>query len=335
MAQLLSNAARVEIVKPAVQSYSILGADCVTRSFDATRALFFLQQAAAFDPSNRNEFWRGTLNWLKGNCDAALGDWQTAITANTRERVGASIALGWAFYQLGDRSRTVAVFKQAGLGTYLYRIAYWMQGTSNQSLAVELYELAVEVAPTYQALTRLGELYVGQGLNTQARALWRRVLDSASPAQTWYWLAVAEIALLDQKWNVAAEAYGRALAQQDHSAQEAFDLLLRQGRALEKANRDENAITAYEQAIQIAPRSSSAPYTSIALIRHRQGDRSAAFKWLARAMDLFPGDPWPPIHTGNLAAQLGDKATAKYYYDLALRISPGHQGAIWALESLK
>jgi tetratricopeptide (TPR) repeat protein len=138
---------------------------------------------------------------------------------------------------------------------------------------------------------------------------------------------MAELAVLDKDWAGADTAFRLALNRLGSSPDQ-IDLFLRWANTLQQARWYDQSVLLYERVIQLAPSATSEPYTAIGHIKDLQKNYQEAADWFARAIMLFPRDPWPHIRAGELAAERGDPAEARRQFDMALQSSPEHFGAL-------
>ena len=333
---ILNNIARVEIAKSKIQSQDILGSPCGTHKFDTLVPGLARDQASSIAHSNvRAELWLADLNWLEGNCDAALDIWHANSGANPPLDFWSNLALGEGYYALGERDRAVEVFKQTRLAPFLYAVGNRRQLLMDWSAAVQLYQLTVEVQPTSDAVDRLVEIYTLLGDQDAIRTMWQNLAANADAPPEVHWLAGGELALLKGDWGNAVLAYKQALSQSDLSTPVRYNLDLRLGRTLQRIQRYPEAIQAYQDAIRIAPAQSSEPYRNLGEILALQGDASGSERWFRRARELFLRDPLPDIHQGILAVRAGRLQEAKRLFSTALAISPSNVQAMVEMSNVE
>jgi tetratricopeptide (TPR) repeat protein len=322
VASLLLNGAHIQVLRPVVQVHDIFGSACEAQLLDATLAHFFLQHAFALEPASmQNEWWLGNLDWLEGNCDAALAHWQASANQDSTWSQRSGISLARGLLAMGRRAQAVPVLRRAGLEPYLYQQAYQREVAQDYPAAIDYYQLAMDTQPTYDAASRLAQLYQLQNNPTAERTLWINTLAIAPDDDVMHQVALAHMAALDNDWDAAITAYNQA-ARMTHDQTIQFDMYLRLGRSLLAVKQTDRAMTAYEKAIGISTSSSSEPYTTIAEIQMQRGDNAAASEWYRRALALFPRDPWAYLHTANFEEKLGHPEEARRLYSTALQVTP-------------
>jgi len=325
---LLMNLEQIQVTRVLVQSDVYHGAECgVPGTLGSSRAL--LVRADTWNPNDAlmNYRW-GTLDWLEGKCDSALGYWQASANAQDSESVWASLALARGLLHLQMRGSAIEILRQAGLEYYLYHLGYSREIAGDALAAIDFYSLALDVRPTYPPASRLARVYAGQGNAQAERELWQKMIATNPTGSLLHFVATAELAAQDGDWDTLFDAYTHA-AQASEDRQTRFDMYLSLARALEAGNQTDRAIQAYERAIAISPKSSSEPYTTLARIRVAQGNNAAARELFYRAISLFPSDPWVYISAGNFEGSLNHVAEARGLYSTALQVAPNYVGALW------
>lgn len=87
------------------------------------------------------------------------------------------------------------------------------------------------------------------------------------------------------------------------------------------AGKEEQALAAYQQAIEIDP-GLAAAHTNIGNIHHRRGDRSLALRYYEIACALDPDQPEAHYNIANIHEEEGDLDLAIAEYRRALRLAP-------------
>ena len=331
----LMNLEQIQVTRVLVQSDVYRGAECgVPGILGSSRVL--LAMADTWNPNDARMNYRwGTLDWLEGDCNSALAFWQANRDAPPPINTWSSLALARGYFALGQRDHAIAIFKEAHLVVYLYKLGYGLEVTKDRPAAIKMYELTLDVQPTREALDRLVELYTLRNDPNAIRNMWNRVISNADSPAELHWLGVAELASLNQDWDKAVLAYQQALNQPNLNIDTQYDLDLRIARMLGKNQRQTEAIQVYQEAIRIAPFSKSEPYRAVGEILAHEGDQAGSASWFDRARQIFPRDPFPDIHQGVVAMKLGKIEQAKQWFNAALAIAPGNVQALMELGRLE
>lgn len=192
--------------------------------------------------------------------------------------------------------------------------------------AAKHFEAASKLRPTQlDTWVNLGDALSLSGHREEAWAAYRTGVG-IDPKSSWA-LRQAGFCAYDTGRDVEALEYLRAAAP---SFATDFNVPLVMGHANARLGNDAAALSDYQRATQLSPKSEQGPlFTGITLARMERLDE--AQRALKQAVALKPDSPIAHVHLGNLYRQLKQVDRARAQYTLALQAAPK---STWALMQL-
>jgi tetratricopeptide (TPR) repeat protein len=270
--------------------------------------------------SGNSTIANGWAAWLERDCAVAEASWERACTQSSSHQEGLSCL--WLFLSTQGE---VGVIPQVELeselmAAYSYRFGKWAARAQLPSYA----EFAQELS-----------------------------LSLLRPEDVGYWQVRAQAAALEEDWEAAASAYGRAGRLSD----DAYRFWWEQGRAFQRAGDGACAVQSFGRALmarpshhvsyrmigqiysqreldnqarnwlykalQIAPKNAQNNYY-MAQYFHRLGEQDRAVMYLAQAVESHNRQPWRwAVQLGDWRLALGDRDGALEAYRQALAWQPG------------
>ncbi len=291
-------------------------------------ALEAYQQAAALDPTypwsyhqlgllhegqqdyaEAQKFYRQALEWHAqddprraaswqhlGNTAVALGDLEGAVEA----------------YQRAAAADPQDAVSRNNLGDVLAILGRYPE-------ALTAYRQAAELDPAYVApQSGLGNVYVKMGRHAEAAAAYRRAINLA-PETAWFHRNLALVYEQQGNYEAALEAYQQAInrypAGQPGRDQAAIWYYV--GNAYRTLRRYDEAITAYQRAIELDPQY-ALPWNSLGSIFNTQEREAEAVAAYTRAIQLDPTYAWPYHNLGLIAEKQAKYPEAIKLYEEAI-----------------
>jgi tetratricopeptide (TPR) repeat protein len=275
---------------------------------------------------------KGRLQWLQGQCEAAVTAWRKALNGESTQSVTPYFELGRVLYLQGQRPEAVSFFKEVGAAKYFTMLGLQAKLDSDINKAREFYQLALDIQPSPEIADSLASIYVEQKQPEQATSVWLKLAQATTEKEVTHWIALGEASRLRQDWPAARQAFEQAIGLSD----DPYDLYLRQSRILAQLKDWSGILSISEKAVQLKPRASSEPYRNAGNAATELQQYSKAMEWYNRALEAIPnGDPWPDIYAARTAIKFGYLDEAARRYQAALKRSPDHFGALYELGLLK
>jgi FkbM family methyltransferase len=329
------------------------------RTGRAADAVHHLQRAVSISPDNPTYRTNlGTMLQATGRREDAARQFEQAIRLDQKS-VHAHANLGAILAELGDFDRAKTMFEQAILGNPDFAEAHKNLGKlheweGDQLAAASCYERATECNPGYtDAFASLGRVLLSLGEQAKAETACAQALK-LDPECALALRTSAEIALLQDELGMAEVLATRAIAAEPGAA--AGHVVLAQ--ALVSAGRMADAITTYRTAIA-TPSASSDAYMALGNLLASQGLlelETAALPTLTVALKngtqlvtprpldvmttyvVLEHEKWfeDEVDFVNQIVRPGDQTIdvgANYgCYTLAMSLSAGDSGKVWAFE---
>ena len=182
----------------------------------------------------------------------------------------------------------------------------------NRGLAAKAYELGLERQPEHAgACERLGLLYLQDGRNDDAAALFRRATKLDDKRWRSY-NGLGVVADRQEDFDAALKFYGKALAIDPKAAQ----VLNNRGYSRFLAGDVVGAEADLKEAIRLG--AAGGVYTNLARVQARQGRYAEALENLTHEMDI--AHAYDAL--GEAAMDAGDFAAAKRYFEQAISAAP-------------
>ena len=275
---------------------------------------------------------------------AKKDDWDQALEY-TREEIrisgrtpyyGTFIMLGLFQFKLG-RVKEAGQSLMKGLRLapdriqVLKNIFWYYQGKSFLDFFVDLSSRAAEFDPFVRANLALliGQSFLEAGDLDSAERTFRKWLDEKESAQARSYLA--EIALLKKDWVTAGQEALRAVDLAPESSRAHFLL----ARALQEQNRLEPALSAVNQALKYSDGLDPYPFDLKGWLMWSLGRYEEAERAWRRASNLRPGDPVYLRQLGMALLKRGEPASAKSFFQQALRLDPDDEETLARLAELE
>ncbi|MEJ5201677.1 MAG: tetratricopeptide repeat protein [Anaerolineales bacterium] len=302
------------------------------------------QQIKALRGITTFEPWRADLWEQIGDLEMASGGWRDAIEAyQTAKGLGGlssegQIALGSAFWNLGEREQAAAYWSQLmaneelSVGAYaeiagLYRKAgdfsnaektlrNWLRQAENDPQAN--YQLGLLLSPNrpQEALTYLQRVKEEPGLVSKASVLESIIVTVSHERDPGYRsLQIGRTLGSLEEWDMAALAFEAAIRASPGYA-EAWALL---GEAQQHLGQD--GLPQLQYALELKPDSTLAQ-ALLALYWRRHGKPQVAMQYLLDIAEKEPKRAVWLVELGNTAAENGDNKTALGYFRKAAEIEP-------------
>ncbi len=302
------------------------------------------QQIKALRGITTFEPWRADLWEQIGNLEMASGGWQDAIEAYQAARgLGGlssegQIALGSAFWNLGEREQAAAYWSQLmaneelSAGAYakiagLYRKAgdfsnaektlrNWLRQAENDPQAN--YQLGLLLSPNrpQEALAYLQRVKEEPGLVSKASVLESIIVTVSHERDPGYRsLQIGRTLGSLEEWDMAALAFEAAIRASPGYA-EAWALL---GEAQQHLGQD--GLPQLQYALELKP-DSTLVQALLALYWRRHGKPQVAMQYLLDIAEKEPKRAVWLVELGNTAAENGDNKTALGYFRKAAEIEP-------------
>jgi tetratricopeptide (TPR) repeat protein len=301
----------------------------------------FLQAAEAFAMAAESAPNQPGLWAQAGTAALQGGDPQAAIAYLTRipqPSAQDQFLLGQAYQQGGDLAKAISAYQQsASVQAYT---ALWQIHQSQRdypAVKADLQALLMSVPDNANYHYRLGLLLAATQpqaalpyLDTAARlepsfAPALTAIEDALRTSAYYddpaytFLAVGRTLASLNEWELAAEAFRQAIAQNETYG-EAWAYL---GEALQQLGQDggQDGSLELSQALSLSP-ASIAVNMLTALYWQRQGDLDQALAYLDAAAKIEPENPVIQVEIGRTLAAKGDLPLAEAYYRHAIELAP-------------
>jgi len=271
-------------------------------------------------------------------------DWDRAL-AYTREEIKVSGRTPhyWAFIMLGRSQFKLGHPEEAGrsfikgLGLAPDRVQalkeiFWhYQGDSFLGFFVDLSSQAAEFDPYVRANLALliGRAFLEAGDLDSAERTFRKWLgeQESAPARAY----LAEIALARKDWITAGQEALRAVELAPESSRAHFLL----ARALQEQNRLESALSAVNLALKYSDGLEPYPFDLKGWLAWSLGRYEEAEGAWRRASNLRPGSPAYLRQLGMVLLKRGDPASARTFFQKALRLDPGDEETLARMAELE
>lgn len=307
--------------RPVSQS---LGIPICQRVLQASLAKSYLQKALYLYPSYQRAWLNmGRVAWLEGNCKSARDAWERALVITPED----SIAAWWALWSAGGPKNKIASYLESEvIGRYAYQAGLRAEEAEDIKDALTWYRIAFKMTPSRVIAQRMSVLHRRSGQLDQTIAIWKDLAAPLSRDEADYWWAVGEIAMLEQDWECAADAFGTgALLSNDP-----YDFLMRQGQAFYQIQDWDKAETAFRKAMALRPEWLG-PYLGIGNIRRAQNDYIGALYWYQRAAELDPNSYDPVYCLGLVYYSQKEFSLAAEHFARSLTLYPKHSWSAYYL----
>jgi len=303
-------------------AWSVLGTALQAQGKDAFEAL---QNTVALAPNDAEAHGNLGMAWQeRGDLEQARASYGRAITLNPGfvEAHGNLAALLLAAGELEpaeQASRQALALRPDYVKAHRV-LADTLKALGRSAEAVDVYQQALVLQPG------VADVYLNLG-NAQhdlqqlpaAIASYRAALQLAPQLALAHANLAAALRATGEHAQAAA-SYRAAIAAQAPQAGSAalyHDL----GQALQAQNLPDEAIAAYEQALEADP-AFIPVLSSLALLQCRQKNHDVAIGYGERALALFPDDAQLCVHLGIIHGEAGDKARALDYLQRGTTLAP-------------
>lgn len=198
---------------------------------------------------------------------------------------------------------------------------------SDRWLEAEEYSAKAMIENLNTKMNEAGRAFQ-QGAHELAEKLYREVLQVV-PRHALALYGLGEVARLSGRLELAIRSLQRAVASFDRSPLYWNSL----GSALAAAGRDDEALLAYRQAIQVDPAFSPA-HRELGLLMQRLNGHELALEHFCKSLALSPDEPALHVHRGRSLAALCRLDEAEQCLHEALRLAPDFVDAYLALGEL-
>lgn len=282
---------------------------------DRAGALF--QKALRWNPENGRAYYNlGRIYLARNQQSAALSAFERVVDIDPHEPY-ANHQLGFLYDELGDDDAALEAWQESTNAPMLVREGLLCRGQGRAECAERFYKLALSVDATYaDAYYYLALLYEAQGRDADAIEAFTGALDSPFLQMRKRYIAEARIHAYAERWEEAIGAYEQAVEEDPTSA----DAYLQIGSILIRQLRDESAAIEWFLAAVEADPHNTAPYLRLANLYWAREDCVQAADWYERAAAAAHEEP-----EALARAQMGLTRCAQLEGDLqgALRAAQG------------
>lgn len=293
----------------------------------------YAEMSIGLQPASRTAWLElGEARWAQGQCYEALAAFERSSELQGTLINPAQFQLAGALYTLGERERSIAIFRGIGGARYVAGLADHAQQSGDYRSAVTLYALAIEIDPLPQIGDGFGVVaeQVTNLPRTSAEGIWRELFLETPSDQPVHWLAVGELALLAGDTLAAKNAFLRGLA----LSSDPYYFYLALARTSVKLEDWNEAITHYMLALKVKPTASVMPYVEIAEIETTLGDYGEVVVWCDKARAVFLDSHWPDFTQGYAAFRLGRLDEAETLFKAAHKKAPSDAYSLYYLGSI-
>ena len=299
-------------------------ADACPPAGDA-RALGAMQGALARaqDGDPHRALHEGQLACLQGDVRRAGDRWLAGLNASFVPDPALLLDAAIARFAVGETLKTT---RAAEISRYAARQSREREKDALDT-AIGWQEMAFVYDPGVGAGNRLAALYQKAGREEDAAWVWARLQAATSPDEEAHWLAQARVRERDKDWAAAMSAYLQAAALAQTPAN-AYSDYLKAGAAGRRAKRFDDAVSAYQKALDLLPDKIDA-YLGLGETYRAQKEYDEAAAWFQRARGLFPDDYRPPYYLGLVARAQERYEEALAYFEQSLEWKPDNPGALY------
>lgn len=282
---------------------------CV-RQLERLSAVVSFEQALRVNPRNQRAWlYLGHLAWLQGECEPAMSAWQQAIRLSPRD-VMAQLESAHALYASGHTEQALAAYHAIGAAGYFYGRSQQAQKAGDLRAALTGYELSMAIAPTRQAADPLAVLYLTLMHEPQSAAVtWRELAAAIDANQADHWWAIGQAAEIDKDWDVAVQAYQRAIPL-ERDRYQLYSLYIQAGNVSRYRQSYAEAERYFDLASVTNPKSMW-PYLYRGFMEQDQKHYDAALSWYLQAGRVDPQSESPKYYQAALLWSMGKKLEAR------------------------
>lgn len=260
-----------------------------------------VEESLALNPENQRAWLNvGRMEWLQGQCEAAIRAWRQAVELEPHDAI-ARLNLTLAVHSIDHSDDNISTYGDIGIASYCYGKGLQLQQAELIDNAITWYELSMRIAPTRPATEALVEYYLGHQQTANAISAWQQLADATPEDDSDHWWALAQAADLSGDWDTALEAYERG-TQVERAP---FSFYMEMGHLQQKRGQYEAALNWYQRASEADPKS--------AVPAHGQGILYWELKDYARAQEIFlkaraqnPKNPFTWQYLSLCAHELGN-----------------------------
>lgn len=269
---------------------------------------------------------RGWGAWLAGKCAEAEAAWAKACGVEASPQAARACLRLFLSSEgkLGGLAHSVEGAE--AMAAYAYRFGRWAEDDEWESEAVFAYELSLQLHPSLDAGEKLARRYQQASRTDDALVIWEGLVAALPAEDEDHWWALGRGAELGERWEEAAEAYGRGAA----VAVQPYSLWMAQGDTWRKIEEWGKAEESYQRAVAERP-DARAPYEHLGHVRRAQKDYTNARRFYLEAASIDPESVGPWFYVGLASFQAGDVAQASAAFETALTINPDHSRSTYYL----
>lgn len=258
-----------------------------------------VNHAIALDRNNGNA-WRslGRIDWLVGNCDEAIKDWQQSLELEP-DNIITALYLGDALSYLNRTSESADVFSRISASKLLFLRCITREQNIHISEDIDWCELSFAVEPKKDIALRLVDKYLSEGRKDDAITVLETLLMSPSLLEYDSWWAQGKLAEIKGDWDGAATAYTKAsdFAQEPYL----FSLLLSAANAEFQLKHYDQSLMLYNRASSLRPNDNK-PLIGKGLIYYALGQMEEAETFFEQSKVIDPTEVLAWYYLAQIAA---------------------------------